>query len=117
METKNLLINIEKIDLFVDGFLQQHFGVKPTSVANDPIWRRGTVFFTRDMPQDHGTFAMIIKRSYLKVSASVVGGTVDGQEAIYISLGLHYEHPDGGTNGYTIATVWCDADYQYITHR
>jgi hypothetical protein len=75
--------------------------VKPE--VNDVKNHRTSTTFTMPVEQEFGIFRMIIQDAVVKVQSSTENGTT------WCSIGLHYNHTGGGSNGYTIGTMLFDS--------
>lgn len=99
--------------------------ITPENVSKS---RYGSVYFSLPVRQEHGIFSLVISQSYLQVSVTEQKATLkdfdgidrendDPIDIFCVHLGLHYQHPSGGSNGSNILTVWFDHDGKWLAYR
>ncbi len=70
------------------------------------------IHFTMEAPKDYGIFASIIKSTDVRVYGEELA-----EGGWWLVVGLSYEHTGGGSNGYTIATLYLDKDFEFVQAR
>lgn len=78
----------------------------------------GRAYFDLQIEENHGIFAMIIKKAHINVRIERNEGENAEKDGRYwVMVSLSYEHTNGGTNGYTIGDMWLSENYQIVESR
>lgn len=76
------------------------------------------ISFSQQIEENHGIFAMIVKKAFIRVRVQKNQPSDNTSEYRYwVKVDLDYEHQDGGANGKTIGTLWLNDAYEIVESK
>lgn len=101
MDDVKTKIDFDAISTAIATDLTTRFGHSVGAIPEDVNENRHGMYGHLKIEQTFGIFAMVISSARINLRAESLE---DG--AVWVQVGLSYEHPSGGRNGSNIGTYW-----------